>query len=424
MSAEHLANLPNLAAMLILIASLLYLQRRQPCVDIHSWLLALSLIFASQISWYFIRDAGFWHFSMHTVRLDADLLAGMAFILYTGRPLRGSPLRVKYFAWNAAALMGLETLYGFDMARPGPYMLCAALGIVVAVASGAAYRLSRLVTVALVVMWLGIGWEASLGHYRTAAYWALASIYGHAAVNLWKRLPRWSAGQAAMATSLAIWSASFLTHSWVMAHPYYRSFADQIWSLQKFFITIGMLIVLLEEEITQNQWLAVHDQLTGLPNRRLLESKLLSAITDGSAGVLMMDLDRFKEVNDSMGHMAGDQLLKHVGKLLGRLVEEDETVVRVGGDEFLIVSPRPLDQLAIAIRAILCEPIPVNEKQVYVGASVGLAMFPADAGGTVGVEAMQRLIHMADQRMYELKTKSAASDGSGGLIRPRFSGSA
>ena len=112
----------------------------------------------------------------------------------------------------------------------------------------------------------------------------------------------------------AVWSLCFLSHSWMVEHPAYLPYAQDVWDLQKFLVAIGMLMVMLEDQVARNRDLALHDDLTGLPNRRLFDDRLSQALLQGTrtgsrTGLIMLDLNGFKLVNDSLGHTAGDELL-------------------------------------------------------------------------------------------------------------------
>lgn len=153
---------------------------------------------------------------------------------------------------------------------------------------------------------------------------------------------------------------------------------------------------------------ATHDPLTGLPNRALLEDRLLQAgarhvRNTGDLAVLYIDLDGFKDVNDSLGHHAGDEALRIVAHRLISIVRPSDTVARVGGDEFVIVleglGERRAEDLAAEIVRQLAQPIALQGTTHHLGASVGLAV--ARPG-----EAPLEIIGRADAAMYQQKRRS------------------
>ena len=157
----------------------------------------------------------------------------------------------------------------------------------------------------------------------------------------------------------------------------------------------------------QMRYLAQHDSLTGLPNRALFMDRLHQALTYCSRhqrqlAVLLLDLNKFKPVNDEYGHAAGDELLKATGEALRKSLRASDTVARLGGDEFVVLLPQlesPLEVSTVAakITAALVQPFVLSMATVQIGCSIGQALFPDD-----GSDADQ-LIRVADERMYQQK---------------------
>lgn len=155
------------------------------------------------------------------------------------------------------------------------------------------------------------------------------------------------------------------------------------------------------------QQMVHHDPLTGLANRLLLDDRLNHALSKANRqhslmGVLLIDLDGFKPVNDSRGHAAGDQLLMMVAERLLACVREADTVARLGGDEFVIVledgkDNSHLERIAGTIVHALSEPYPLGQDEAHISASIGIAVYPDD-----GSDA-QTLLKHADQAMYAAK---------------------
>ncbi len=154
--------------------------------------------------------------------------------------------------------------------------------------------------------------------------------------------------------------------------------------------------------------LAYYDTLTNLPNRRLLMDRMQDALTraeqqQGQFAVLFVDIDRFKMVNDSLGHQAGDVLIQQVGQRLLACVQQSDTVARIAGDEFVILLPRATEDtvgsMAETMLEVLRHPFGVMEQELFITGSIGIALYPAD-----GRDA-ETLVKCADMAMYEAKAR-------------------
>lgn len=162
---------------------------------------------------------------------------------------------------------------------------------------------------------------------------------------------------------------------------------------------------------------ALHDALTGLPNRVLFQDRLKSALSSArrvrhTVAVLLVDLDRFKPINDTYGHSVGDRMLRHLAESLTNVLRDADTVARIGGDEFALLlidsDEAGACQVAEKLIQVLSEPCTIDGHSMAVGASVGIALFPRDAGDTV------RLLQQADAAMYEAKRSGAGYHLAGG----------
>ncbi len=163
----------------------------------------------------------------------------------------------------------------------------------------------------------------------------------------------------------------------------------------------------LRESQTRLYYLANHDPLTGLPNRQLFQEKLQQSIEWAASGsrmvaLLFIDLDGFKQVNDSLGHSVGDQLLKSVAKRLIASLRASDTVARLGGDEFTVIlttvpGQPEVERVAQKMIATLALPYSFDGQLVQVSASVGIAIYP------IHYDTPERLLLGADEAMYEAK---------------------
>jgi diguanylate cyclase (GGDEF)-like protein len=155
--------------------------------------------------------------------------------------------------------------------------------------------------------------------------------------------------------------------------------------------------------------LAMHDPLCGLPNRIYFSERLEAAIDDVQHGgvpaaVFYIDLDHFKEVNDTLGHPAGDELIRNVTLRLSRALDGNDLVARLGGDEFAVIStigtnPQKMTALAQRIIAALCEPYTINKQNIVIGASIGIAVIDKASGNSADI------MRYADMALYRAKNE-------------------
>ncbi len=158
------------------------------------------------------------------------------------------------------------------------------------------------------------------------------------------------------------------------------------------------------------QYMARYDGLTDLPNRGLLYDHLETALararrTEGRMGLLYLDLDKFKQVNDTFGHAAGDLLLREIADRLKQCVRETDTVARIGGDEFVVLlesiqSPASASDVAEKIRTCLSQPISIGGHSLSIVPSIGIALYPEHGNGS------KQLLKHADDAMYSAKKNS------------------
>jgi diguanylate cyclase (GGDEF)-like protein len=160
------------------------------------------------------------------------------------------------------------------------------------------------------------------------------------------------------------------------------------------------------EDATRHEHQANHDSLTGLANRALLHRRTEEALSadDGTtAALLLLDLDHFKEINDALGHAAGDLLLQNIGARLQRFVRDSDVVARLGGDEFALLltglaDPADAGPVAEAVLRLLADPVEFEDLRLSVEGSIGVACHPQDAG------VAEELFRRADVAMYQAKS--------------------
>ena len=235
----------------------------------------------------------------------------------------------------------------------------------------------------------------------------LCMLYLGCALHFWYHCRKATSGALIGITGFLLWASVFALAP--MMQTYFPSavLEEEIWNLPKYIVAVGMILLMLEEQIEHNKHLALHDELTGLPNRRLFQDRLAGALERArragtQTALLIVDLDGFKSVNDNFGHDAGDQLLQHVAATLSGRIRNSDTVARTGGDEFAVILEPPTNRaeamiVSGALLDLLHAPVELNAHTLNVGASVGVAVFPDDG------KDIKSLCIQADMRMYEGK---------------------
>jgi len=166
-------------------------------------------------------------------------------------------------------------------------------------------------------------------------------------------------------------------------------------------------IAMRKEAEEKLAYAATHDALTGLPNRLLFNDRLELAIASAQRNqekicIMLIDLDQFKEVNDTLGHSAGDQLLQEFGNRLVNLLRKSDTVARIGDDEFILLLPdikqtESVDKVAQLIIEAIRKPFVIARHEIYITASIGIIIYPENG------EDVETLIKKADITMYRAK---------------------
>lgn len=181
-------------------------------------------------------------------------------------------------------------------------------------------------------------------------------------------------------------------------------------------IATFLATLVYQKRVYELRTIVNHDVLTGLPNRRLVRNRLLHAMVLArrehcQVAVLYLDLDGFKEINDTMGHAVGDAALRNIARRLEGCTRETDTVGRIGGDEFLVVLPavahaQAATRVADDMLATLAHPVRWRDTELQVGVSIGIALYPDHVPARLDDEAVEAdlLIRRADEAMYQSKS--------------------
>lgn len=243
----------------------------------------------------------------------------------------------------------------------------------------------------------------------------LFAAYFSCSVYFWRSHAERSTGSFITAAGFLAWSLVFVVTPLMTVYLPLVHVENEVWNLPKYVVATGMILLVLERQIEHNKYLALHDELTGLANRRLFQDRLKNTIerarrSGNGAALLLVDLDSFKQINDSLGHHIGDELLRAVGVIFANRLRRSDTVARTGGDEFALILEEPVtrvdaERVAQELADLIEKPIEVEGHSICIGASIGVAFYPDDG---VTEEA---ICIAADLRMYDMKNGSSRLSG-------------
>lgn len=412
------SKLPDLAAVAVLTCAFASVARRGQTTASRHWLTGWVLIALHFGAFVFLPAPGIWG----TLALDIGMVsltsAGVLFMWASVpyRTERSSRLMlISVLATNALYIV----LISFD--QPLSWALNSAAILFGAAPMTIALTARRDFTHLL--RWLLVGIYSVLAVFlltvqnrpgsgpMLASNAVLFTVYFGCCLHVWYSYRgRGSTGSLITIAGFLGWSAVFVLSPLAAVFVPHASIESEVWNLPKYVVAVGMILLLLEDQIEHNKYLALHDELTGLPNRRLFLDRLAISLErarrmESKAALLVIDLNQFKQVNDTLGHHAGDILLKEVSTIFQSRVRRSDTVARTGGDEFSLILEEPTNRsnaksVAKSLMERLDQPLQVGDHTLKVGASIGVAVFPDDATDLEG------LCIAADLRMYDNKNVS------------------
>ena len=418
------SKLPDFGAIALLTCAFASVAKRRHTHQSILWLVAWLMITLHFAALIFGASEGFAGKLATFVALAALTWAGVMFI-WAAVPYHENPSS----PWMLAALLGANTAYigslVFVPGRAGILFAAANLYWVLptAVAVVWVYRFRHW------LRWFTVGLNAALAGFLLtlssrvanridpALNAVLFAVYLGCCVHYWYAYRRRTTGAFITVAGFAAWAAVFVIAPTLQAVQPRVHVESELWNVPKYLVAIGMILLFLEDQIAHNQHLALHDELTGLPNRRLFQDRLQMLLaharrTDEHVALLLLDLDGFKDVNDTLGHHAGDLLLRHVGQVLSERLRKSDTIARTGGDEFSIllagIDRKSVIPVCLTLQAILKQPIELEGHTISAPASIGVAVYPEDA-----IDA-QALCIAADKEMYAVKQSSRQLTLSGG----------
>ena len=408
------SELPDLGAVAFLATAFASVARRNHTHVSKVWLIGWTMIALHFAAFLFLTLPGIWGALAQFIGLVGLVWAGFLF-KWASVPYREE----KSSRLMALALAGTNTLYigllNADRWKTWSLPIAAALIGVVPLAIllvnlrrfNHPLRWANVVTYSLLSIFLLIFENRPGNGIDLALNAVLFTVFFSCCFHFWYAYRRATAGAFITIAGFLAWAFVFVMAPLMAAFWPAVRVEGEVWNLPKYVVAVGMILLLLEDQIEYNLHLALHDHLTGLPNRRLYQDRLASALerarrSGSQAALLVVDLDRFKEVNDTLGHHVGDLVLQRVAEMFAGRVRRSDTVARTGGDEFSVILEEPTSRedaihVGESLIQLLCDPLQLEGNTVRIGASIGIAVYPRMRPD------MESLCIAADLRMYDSK---------------------
>ncbi len=408
-------SLPDLLALAVLVFVFWSILRSRVGGQLHAWLLGWVFILLHFAVGLFGGRPGDLQNFVQCVAAIMLFLGGVAFIYAAGGGNCTQRLRWITSIGLLAAILYI-VLDSYSVAVHGAYYTVAAIMF----ASGAAMFIPdaerppdghrhRTMAAWVLLLAVALAWLAHRGQQDYGPDCIFFVVYLLAGIQYWRNFPRRTTGSLTAVGGFIVWACVFPIAVSLQIFAPQIHVQSSVWNIPKYIVAIGILLTLLEKEIHRTEHLALHDPLTGLPNRRLLDDRLTKAVeraerNEGRVAVLLIDLDSFKQINDTYGHAVGDEVLRVVATRLQMRVRKADTIARTGGDEFVVVvsdllQPHGAEVLAGKLMADLNEPIVMEAVNLRPCASIGVAIYPDDA------QTAEALCEKADLSMYDQKRR-------------------
>jgi len=411
------SGFPDVAAIGLLICAFASVSRHSHTPVSGFWLTGWLLILLHFVAALFWNLPGVWG-ELSFILLSASLAGAGILYMHASIPYRNSPSS----HWMLGSLLTANTLYITAMcfAPDGHWTLtvtAALLGLCpLAVMLASVRRVNHPLRWVIAVLYGALSiflliFQNRPGNGSDLAWNAVMfTVYLGCCIFACYAFGRATAGAFVTIAGFFSWATVFVAAPLMNAYEPLVHVDREAWNLPKYVVAVGMMLLLLEDQLEHNKHLALHDVLTGLPNRRLFQDRMTSAIersrrSGAEMALLVMDLDGFKQVNDTKGHHVGDLVLQRVAKLFAERARRSDTLSRTGGDEFSLILEEPVSRanaefVAESLRQMLKEPLDLEGQKVRIGASIGIAIFPEDATDA------ESLCIAADLNMYDVKNRS------------------
>ena len=399
-----------IGGLVLVFASLL---RRTQQTRLRYWLVGWMMILVHIVAQLLYLNVPALQHAGEAVSLSMLLLARVGFV-WAGHDRRAG--RVNGFAWTLLAALPdvvFVVLLAWGVGDRGAFLwltglaACTAMWLFHSDRRGARPRERRLVGGAVLFAYAVQALLVARDVPELALIWVLFWHYALVAYFFWRGSGRASLGVSFTTLSFVAWALVFpvaaVLDRWLPG----LGIENEAWNLPKFMVATGMIFTVLEEQLGAAKHAALHDALTGLPNRRLFAQRLDGALERarrerGRVALLVIDMDDFKKVNDTRGHAIGDAVLAASAERLQSRMRVTDTLARLGGDEFaaILPDPGPAEAVATQIERLLRSlrtGFEIDGERIAVQASIGVALYPEDGDDEVG------LLAAADRAMYARK---------------------
>lgn len=400
-----------IGGLVLVFASLL---RRTQQTRLRYWLLGWMMILVHIVAQLLYLNVPALEHVGEAVSLSMLLLTSVAFI-WAGHDRRSG--WVNGFAWSLLAALPdvvFVVLLAWGVEDRAVFLwltglaACTALWLFHSDRRGARPRERRLVAVAVLLAYGAQALLVTRGAPDLALIWMLFWHYALVAYFFWRGSDRATLGVSFTTLSFVAWALVFPVATALDRWLPGLGIENEAWNLPKFMVATGMIFTVLEEQLGAAKHAALHDALTGLPNRRLFAQRLDTALERarrerGSVALLVIDMDDFKQVNDTRGHATGDAVLAEAASRLQSRLRVTDTLARLGGDEFAAILPDPdqvdavggqIERLLRALRT----GFEIEGERIVVQASIGVAFYPEDGDDEAS------LLAAADRAMYARKS--------------------
>ena len=412
-----LSVLPDILSLTVFIVGFRPLVRRVGAY-VNLWFLAWTFILVHYVALLFAPTPGFAHVFTTLIALWGTQLCALCFVIAAANTLAPhfGPALTFEMALPVMVQSGLMILYpGHTAGRDLAQHLCCLLfllpGLHLLLHRAGRSRAMKVLSVSFALF--GLLMLPVAGSYPAVVTdGALSLLFLTAAYLYAQSAERVTRGVVAAIVGLTGWGLSYPALAvYLHLHPGH-GIDRTLLAMPQYLVVASILLTLLEEHVLRTERMAMHDPLTDLPNRRLFEERLVHTMAEAHANrttvaCLVIDVDNFKQINDTLGHTAGDQLLRALAVRLSWHMSPRDILARTGGDEFTALLAGVNDEhhlrfIASAMMSAASVPIQIDGQSVDVRISVGIALSPDHA------DDIEDLRRMADEAMYSAKRRGGS----------------